>query len=763
MTQQQAPQNQAASHQKAMQALIEIMSQDQGVEYLYSMRFALSLASQYLQMPLGVICHIENDHYVIEAYHLQDGVDLSVDEMHERAVKPIASSPYARLQQTEKVVAIETIVNGDNGNADEQVFASSIGVTLTMNEQCVGGLMFYDLAAREIAFSVAEKEFVHGLGQWIQKALHQSQLNKQLTISNERFTLALNGGQLGLWDLDLTSGKLALNERWGQMLGYELSDFNHSSEIWRRLMHPDDIRLAYGDLKSHLKDKSAEIDHSFRMKHKNGHWIWVHNRGKVVERDINQKPTRIMGTHMDVSAIKIAEEEIKQLAFYDVLTTLPNRRLLLDRLDHAIVNSARNRTHGALIFVDLDDFKSLNETLGHDKGDTILKNVASRLSGCLRDGDTVARFGGDEFVVMLDKLDIDAEIAMQQVEKVGDKIIESLNQPHNLVGMHYHSKPTLGATIFNGVTDRIEDSLKRADIAMFQAKNAGKKTLHFFDQYIQTNLLNKTKLEADLRVGIAKGQFELHYQPQIDRVGKISGAEALLRWVHPERGNVSPLDFIPLAEETGLIIELGDWVVKMGCKQLAEWGKNPITAHHHLSINVSARQFQQPDFVDQVIKTLVETGASPNKLKLELTESMLVDDVDDVITKMSQLRVKGVSFSLDDFGTGFSSLSFLKLLPLNELKIDKSFVRDVLTDNNDAVIARTIVALANSLGLSVIAEGVELEGQREFLAQNGCHDYQGYLFSRPLSIEHYNQLCREYKPPAISQKIDPLQDSFPLI
>lgn len=442
-------------------------------------------------------------------------------------------------------------------------------------------------------------------------------------------------------------------------------------------------------------------------------------------------------------ALDSAKDEIAQLAFYDSLTQLPNKRLLMDRLKQSLLQGQRDRCYGALLFIDLDDFKTLNETLGHEAGDLLLQTAARRLASCLREVDTVARMGGDEFVVMLDQLETNIDEATVQTETVGGKIIDALNQPYNINGQQYFNTPTLGATLFNGITDKADEVLKRADIAMYQAKSAGKNCLRFFDQHIQASLLQKARLEEDLRRATKEKQFELYYQPQIDRSGNVTGAEALIRWHHPLRGFVSPMEFIPLAEDTGMIIDIGRWVLNTACEQLAEWSKSTKTAQLNLAVNVSVRQFQQQDFVLEVLQACRNAGADPYRLKLELTESMLANDVDDVITKMRQLREQGVNFSLDDFGTGFSSLSFLKLLPLNQLKIDKSFVRDVLTDNNDAVIARTIVALANSLGLNVIAEGVEYEGQREFLKQNGCYDYQGYLFSKPLSIEEFDQYCAQ--------------------
>ncbi|MES2878734.1 MAG: EAL domain-containing protein [Pseudomonadota bacterium] len=448
-----------------------------------------------------------------------------------------------------------------------------------------------------------------------------------------------------------------------------------------------------------------------------------------------------VGTMTDITLRKAAESEINELAFFDPLTRLPNRRLLMDRLQHALANSARNGREGALLFIDLDDFKTLNDTRGHDVGDQLLQQVAERLVACVREGDTVARFGGDEFVVMLEDLGEKPLEAINQTRLVGEKICAVLNQPYMLGDHQHRSTPSIGAAMFNEQHNSIDELLKRADVAMYQAKAAGRNALRFFDPQMQAAITARATLEADLRQGLQQNQFLLHYQSQVDLAGRITGAEVLLRWHSLQRGLISPVEFIPLAEETGLILPLGEWVLKTACTQLAAWALIPALAHLTLAVNVSARQFHHADFVAQVLAVLDETGADPQKLKLELTESLLLKDIEDIIAKMVALKAKGVGFSLDDFGTGYSSLSYLKRLPLDQLKIDQSFVRDVLCDSNDAVIAKTIIALAQSLGLEVIAEGVETEAQRDFLASSGCQAYQGYFFSRPLPLDGFEQLA----------------------
>ncbi len=461
----------------------------------------------------------------------------------------------------------------------------------------------------------------------------------------------------------------------------------------------------------------------------NGHFI------QITERATPEGGLVIV--YHDVTDLRLASDEIEKLAFYDPLTHLPNRRLLIDRLEQATATSARSGREAALLFIDLDHFKTLNDTLGHDIGDLLLRQVAQRLSACVREGDTVARLGGDEFVVMLADLSEQAVDAATQVEAVAQKILDALNQSYRLGAHEYRSTPSIGVTLFCGHDCAMDELLKQADIAMYQAKRAGRNTVRMFDPAMQAAISARSSMELDLRKALLAREFVLYFQPQVDAAGRVIGAEALLRWNHPERGLVSPAEFIPLAEETGLILPLGQWVLETACTQLAAWSVTPQTSHLSLAVNVSARQFSVPHFVRDVLAVIEQTGVAPTQLKLELTESLLLDNAEDVIAKMLALKERGVSFSLDDFGTGYSSLSYLKRLPLDQLKIDRSFVRDILIDPNDAAIARTIVALGQSLGLAVIAEGVETEAQRDFLAANGCLAYQGYLFSRPLPKDEF--------------------------
>jgi len=442
-----------------------------------------------------------------------------------------------------------------------------------------------------------------------------------------------------------------------------------------------------------------------------------------------------VATFNDITASKAAAEEIQHLAFYDPLTQLPNRRLLVDRLQQALASSVRNGRKGALLFIDLDNFKTLNDTLGHDMGDLLLQQVAQRLVSCVREGDTVARLGGDEFVVMLEDLSEQELEAAAQTKAAGEKILSVLNQPHMLANHEYRSTPSIGVTLFKEYPVSIDELFKQADIAMYQAKKGGRNTLRFFDPQMQDTINVRAALEKELSKAIENRQLQLHYQIQVDSAHRVIGVEALLRWTHPERGIIPPSVFIPLAEETGLILPIGEWVLHTACAQIKTWSINPATRHLRIAVNVSSVQFAQDDFVAQVKRALDESGSDPACLKLELTESLMLNNVDDIISKMHQIKAFGVGFSMDDFGTGFSSLSYLKKLPLDQLKIDQSFVRDLVSDHNDKAIVEAIITMAEAFGLNIIAEGVETEEQRAHLSYNGCNTFQGFLFSKPLPIE----------------------------
>lgn len=475
---------------------------------------------------------------------------------------------------------------------------------------------------------------------------------------------------------------------------------------------------------------------------KSGEEIWL-ELDIVPISDETGWHTHWVAVMRDITQRKQAERKIQQLAFYDPMTGLPNRQLLMDRLEQRLAVSSRTHHTGAVLFIDLDNFKSLNDTHGHDIGDMLLVEVAQRIVKCVRESDTVGRLGGDEFVVIIDELDENLQDAAVQARIVCEKILFSFKQPFRLNSYVHHSTPSIGVTLFNHSSPTsVDELLRRADLAMYKAKDSGRNTFRFFDPQMQALVRERVALEEDLHFGVLHQQFILHYQPQLNQERCIVGAEALIRWNHPQRGVVMPGHFIQLAEDSGLILQIGNWVLLSACKQLLEWAKHPQTAHLVLSVNVSPRQYLQADFVDQVVRLIDHAGVDPSKLKLELTESMLVENIEDIITKMTALKAKGVGFSLDDFGTGYSSLAYLKRLPLDQLKIDQSFVRDIMIDSNDASIVRTIIALGLSLGLEVLAEGVETEEQMQFLLSHGCQAFQGYLFRKPVQIHDFESALK---------------------
>ncbi len=460
--------------------------------------------------------------------------------------------------------------------------------------------------------------------------------------------------------------------------------------------------------------------------------------------DTEGQVTNYIGTFSDISQNKRDAIEIHNLAFYDPLTKLPNRRLMLERLSYMLNNSMRQNHHGAILFIDLDNFKALNNTKGHDLGDLMLVEVAKRLKSCVRIDDTIARLGGDEFIAILEGLGAEHAQAVAQVETVVKKILIALNQPYILRDHEYHSSASIGINLFCDQKFSLEELLKHADTAMHQAKAHGRNSFCFFDPGMQAIMEARATLENELRHALPRQQLKLYYQMQVDRDGHLVGAEVLLRWQHPVRGLVSPAQFVPIAEETGMILSIGAWVIETACAQIKAWENDTRTNRLCLSINVSVRQFYQPDFVERVRKTILESAINPARLKFELTESLVLNNIGDSIIKMKALEQIGVHFSMDDFGTGYSSLAYLTQLPLSQVKIDQSFVQNIFKKSSDAVIVQAIIGMAGNLGMEVVAEGVETEAQYDFLKQHGCAVFQGNLFGKPLAAEEFEEKAEEF-------------------
>lgn len=516
-----------------------------------------------------------------------------------------------------------------------------------------------------------------------------------------------------------------------RITGYALDELELKGG-WLAIVHPDDRESLQRRMPGLLDGESLISE--YRIIAADGRTVWLRDHVRPIRDEATGAVAELLGAVHDITERRLAEEQVENLAFYDPLTSLPNRRLLLDRLEQALALSARTGLRGALLFIDLDHFKNLNDTKGHEAGDELLIQQARRLRLCVREGDTVARLGGDEFIIILGELEGDAETAARETTEITQRILHTLSLPVALSYRQltdYENTCSIGVATFLGHEVTVDELLRRADMAMYQAKADGRNTFRFFDPTMQKILSERLTLEEDLKLALSAGQLELYLQPQVE-VDTLVGAEVLLRWRHPEKGMIAPLEFIPAAERTGLIVEIGDWVMREAVDILQGWAKRSETAHLCLAVNVSARQFRQSDFTHSIGRTLERAGVPADRLKLELTESLALENIGDTVERMQLLRGLGVGLSLDDFGTGQSSLSYLKRLPITQLKIDQAFVRDIASDPNDAVLVQTIIGMAKNLRLDIIAEGVETHEQRDFLLQHGCSAFQGYLFGKPI-------------------------------
>jgi diguanylate cyclase (GGDEF)-like protein/PAS domain S-box-containing protein len=661
-----------------------------------------------------------------------DGIyQTSVDGIYLNA-NPALAKIYGYDSPADLVQGISNIDNQlyvDHGKRDEFVALMSLHGQVTSFEARVhrkhGEVIWISESAREVRDSDGNLMYYEGIVKDI--TVHKT-METDLHISATAFET-----HESLMITDINNVILRVNKAFADSTGYTAEEaVGQTPRILKSGRHTEEF---YREM--------------WRAIHQTGAWqgeIWDRRKNGDIYptwltisavKGANGVVTHYVGSHIDITERKAAEKKIQHLAFYDALTRLPNRRLLMDRLQHALVSSSRIDREGALLFIDLDNFKTLNDTLGHGIGDLLLQQVALRLESCVRENDTVARLGGDEFVVLLEGLSEQALEAAAQTEAIGEKILAALNLPYLLAEHEYHCTASIGATVFNGNAHAIDDLMKQADIAMYQSKKAGRNTLRFFDLQMQMSIAARASLENELRKALENQEFHLYYQIQVDSSHRPLGAEALIRWIHPERGLVPPAHFIPLVEETELILPIGKWVLETACAQIKAWQQNVLTRDLTLAVNVSAKQFKQADFAVQVQAAVKRHGINPMLLKLELTEGLLLESIEDTIETMNTLNKIGVRLSLDDFGTGYSSLQYLKRLPLDQLKIDQSFVCDLTCDSSDEAIVGTIIAIAHSLNMDVIAEGVETEEQRQLLLNKGCTHYQGYLFGKPVPIDQF--------------------------
>ncbi|WP_051933604.1 GGDEF and EAL domain-containing protein [Massilia sp. BSC265] len=562
---------------------------------------------------------------------------------------------------------------------------------------------------------------------------------QSLQKSEERLRLALLGSTDAHWDYDLVKEEIYYSERWWGMLGYQPGELGCHTRLWLEMMHPDDKPRLLPFWQELLDGQRETYSVEWRLRHRDGHYVPVLSRG-FVTRDATGRALRVSGTNTDLTERKQTEQRIFELANFDHLTGLPNRRLLAEELDKALARSERSGCFGAVIFLDLDNFKLLNDTMGHDFGDMLLRQVADRLRHTVRHCDQLARLGGDEFVLVLEDLAEGEREAVSEAQHILEKLQVSLAQPYYLEDRLFLSTPSMGVALFDGAETDIDTLLKQADLAMYRAKSEGRNTARFFDPGMQASADHQAALEHALREGLSAHQFELYCQPQFCSRGRLVGAEVLVRWRRADGQLLGPDAFIGLAESSGLILPLGQYVLEESCRALARWRDDRTLGKLELAVNISAHQLRSADFTGRVSHILLDSGAPPDKLCLELTESVLAQNVAEVIERMQALCDQGVHFSLDDFGTGYSSLAYLKRFPLSALKIDRSFVHDVHLDPNAAPIVEAIIALARKLKLDIVAEGVEHEAQRSFLVDGGCGTLQGYLLGRPVPMWEFERM-----------------------
>ena len=703
----------------------------------------LHLAAALCDMPMAMVTSHENGNIQLECQYGLSGLTATGFCAHEVLQGDLLEVPDATLDARFK----------DLPEVREAPFIRFyVGASLVSpTGQRLGTLALLDSQPRTIddiqrahIRSMAHQVMVHlelrrQHTQLKQLATELERVNRQLCEQAEHLKQAQHIAHVGSWKYLVAENYLSLSDEILYMYGLTPAEFGGTMEAFIDLVHPEDRQSVRSAQETAMQFGNASVQ--CRVMRRDGKIRYFEIIGQLFCEKNGQE--YLAGTTQDITEQKVAEHRIGQLAYLDQLTGLPNRKFVLDRLDQLVAMHHRTPQDAAVLFIDLDNFKALNDTHGHDKGDMLLKQVAQRLQTCVRHYDCVGRFGGDEFVVLLERLGTGSINEATHACQVAQKILLVLNEPYVLETLQHRITPSIGIAIFDHEMVSTSDFLRRADMAMYKAKAEGRNAVRFFNAEMQDAVNARSQLEADLRQALTAQEFYLAYQPQVDRKGRIVGVEVLLRWQHPTRGLVMPAEFIALAEELGLIAEIGNWLLEQACQQLVQWTKDPPTQHLTLSVNVSVRQFRHPAFIEQTIEILARTGANPGKLKIEITESMLINDIEATSLKMMDLKAIGVRFALDDFGTGFSSLAYLQKLPLDELKIDQSFIQNVTTDKNNAAITRSIIALAHNLGLSVIAEGVETEEQRRFLADEGCVSFQGYLYHKPLAAQTVKSFIRD--------------------
>ena len=684
------------------------------------------LEKEAIEKPVGSVLHLILD-------NTQDTVEITIEKVMNNGVRVSLGNNITLISKDGRKYSISETTAPMRGNE-----GNIIGIVIVFND-----ITCFKKAEIDLKKSYQELETIHEELTATEEELRQQYTEIQksqqaLQISEGRYRLAVEGANDGLWDFDFTTNKVFYSARCREMLGYSNDEIENDPLAWAKLLHPDDIKSYTRHLNNHIQGKIPIYNQEYRMRTKDGKYKWLSSRGAVILGEYG-KPIRMAGSITDITSRKEAEEIIHNMAYYDSLTGLPNRTLFNDRVYVALSQARRSGDKVAILFLDLDNFKSVNDTLGHASGNGLLKQVAEILKGCLRESDTVARLGGDEFIFLLPRVN-----RMDGVIYAAERILEAFQKTVIIDGHEIFITTSIGISVFPDNGNDVQTLIKNADMAMYRAKETGKNNYKMFTQEMNNKIVKRLKMESNLRYAINEKEFTVNYQPQVEiSTGKIVGMEALVRWFNASEGTlISPMDFIPVAEETGLIIPIGEYVMKTACNQNKMW-QNLGYPPQRMVVNISSRQFQQSNLVDIIKGILDETGLEPKWFGIEITESTAMMDFECTINMLHKLRGMGISVSLDDFSTGYSSLSYLKKLPVNVLKIDKSFISDIAVDQEQEMIIKAVIELAHSMKLTVIAEGVETKEQYDYLKQQNCDIVQGYLITKPLPSNELETILKK--------------------
>lgn len=669
-------------------------------------------------IPQDIVCHIKKNLNSMEDRKLQYGYESPLVSKDGREVY-ITWRNFVISDDESKEFIVSTGIDVTNiRNAEKQLENANNDLTAA-NEELTA--QQEELSAMNEELMAQEEELRNSL---VELQKHQEMLKK----SEERYRLVLEGANDGLWDWDIIANTAYISERWKNVIGLEKQEISHYYETLIKRIHPGDVKRVVKNLDTHIKEKTPHYACEYRMKLNNGKYIWILSRGKA-SWDREGKAVRIAGSHTDITERKRTENRLKHLAYYDPLTDIPLRNTFMDRLKFSITEAKRNELKLAVLFLDLDNFKIFNDTYGHHIGDRLLKRVTERLNSCIRNSDTLSRMGGDEFAILMPGIS-----NMNEVDEIANRIIELLKKPLDVNGYKLYVTISIGVAVYPNNGSDGKTLLKKADIAMYKAKESGKSRLQYFNNYMIKAINLRSDIKKDLRAAIENGELFLCYQPLIDiKTEKTVCMEALIRWKHPRKGIISPMEFIPIAEETRLIVPIGEWVLKNACRQLKEWHAMGYT-DSGLSVNVSAIQLQQPDFAEVVCRILEESGILPKYLDLEITESIFIQSTHTVTKNLNCLKKQGVEISIDDFGTGYCCFEYLQKLAITNLKIDRAFVCNIKVGVNKAIID-AVISLGHKINIEIIAEGVETKEQYDYLKKEGCDKVQGYYFSKPLLPE----------------------------